>query len=76
MFRIYRIAFRGATKSYSVIVGTPMRYARHHFRDWHGAASLRYKNHAEITSLMCEQKPYGFFVGANQLVVTSSVNKA
>ena len=64
MFRLYRIAFRGATESYSVIVGTPIRYARHNFTDWHGAASLRFKNRAEITILICEQKPYGFFVAA------------
>ena len=29
-----------------------------HFSDRHGAASLCYRKHAEITVLMCEQKPY------------------
>ena len=28
------------------------------FRVWRGAASLRYRNGAEITVLMCEQKLY------------------
>ena len=28
------------------------------FRDRHGVASLCYRKHAEITVLMCEQKPY------------------
>ena len=29
-----------------------------HFRDWRGAVSLRYRNRAKITVLMCEQKSY------------------
>ena len=29
-----------------------------HFSDWPGAASLRYRNHTEITVVLCEQKPY------------------
>ena len=42
----------------SVIVWPPIRYVTLHCRDWRGAASLRYRNRAEITVLMCEQKPY------------------
>ena len=37
---------------------TPIRYVTLHFRDRVGAASLRYRNRAEITVLMWEQKPY------------------
>ena len=33
-------------------------YATLHFRDQRGTASLRYRNRAKITVLMCEQKPY------------------
>ena len=36
----------------------PIRYVTLHFRDRGSAASLRYRNRAEITVLMCEQKPY------------------
>ena len=38
-------------------------------RDWRGAASLRYRNLAEITVLMCEQKPLSgmVFVPAQKL---------
>ena len=46
-----RLAFREA-------VWTPIRYATLHLRDRVGAASLRYRNRAEITVLMWEQKPY------------------
>ena len=34
-----------------------VRYVTLHFRDWRGAASLRPENRAEITVLLCEQKP-------------------
>ena len=48
-----------------------------HFTDQGGAASLRYRNRAEITVVMCEQKPYiryGFVAGAK--AVRCSVNIA
>ena len=35
-----------------------IRYVKIHFQDRRGAASLRYRNRAKITVLMCEQKPY------------------
>ena len=35
-----------------------MRVTVGEFRDRRGATSLRYRNRAEITVLMCEQKPY------------------
>ena len=41
-----------------------------HLRDQRGAASLRYRNRAVITVLMCEQKPairYGFHTGGNAI---------
>ena len=34
------------------------KYVTLHFRDRRGAASLRYRNRAEITVLMCKHKPY------------------
>ena len=37
---------------------TPIRYVTLHFRDQRVAASLRHRNRAEITVLMCEQNPY------------------
>ena len=40
------------------VVWTPIRYGTHHFRDRGDAASIRYRNRAEITVLMCEQKPF------------------
>ena len=60
MLTVYRIDFRADTKSYPV--WTPIRYVTLHFRDrrsaaQRGAASLRYKNRAEITILICEQNP-------------------
>ena len=36
----------------------PIRYVTLHFRDWHGAASLRYKNGDKITVITSEQNPY------------------
>ena len=42
----------------SCIVWTPIRYVNLRFRDRRGADSLRYRNRAKITVLMCEQKPY------------------
>jgi len=38
----------------SGMVWIAIRYVTHHFRDRRGAASLRYRNRAEITVLMCE----------------------
>ena len=35
-----------------------LRYARLHFRDRRWAASLRYKNRAATTVLVCEEMPY------------------
>ena len=40
------------------MIWTPIRYVTLHFRDGRGVASLRYRHRAEITILMCEQKPY------------------
>ena len=34
------------------------RFATLYVRDLGGAVSLRYRNRAEITVLVCEQKPY------------------
>ena len=44
------------TKSYPV--WSPIRFLNLRFRDRRGADSLRYRNRAKITVLMCEQKPY------------------
>ena len=53
MFTLYLITFRADTK-----VWTPVPYVTRHFRVQRGAASLRYRNRAEITVLMCEQRYY------------------
>ena len=45
------------TKKLSGIVGTPIRYTILYLRDGRGAASLHYRNWAEIT-VLCEQKPH------------------
>ena len=42
----------------SAIVGKHTRYVTLHFRDPRDVASLRYKNRAEITVFICEQKRY------------------
>ena len=42
----------------SGILWIPIRYVTLHFRDRRWAASLLYRNRAEITVLSCEQKPY------------------
>ena len=42
----------------SGIVWTPIRYVTLHSSDRRGVASLRYRNRAQITVLMCKQKPY------------------
>ena len=36
----------------------PIRYVTLHFRDWRGAASLRYRNRAATTVRVCGQNPY------------------
>ena len=46
------------TNAFRVAVWTPILYVTLHLRDRIGAASLRYRNRAEITVLMWEQKPY------------------
>ena len=51
----YRVASRADRKSYPI---TPIRYMTLLLRDQRGAASLRKRNRAEITVLMCKQKPY------------------
>ena len=48
----------------------PIRYLTLHFRDGCGEASLRNRNRAAITVLVCEQKPYRssmIFVAAQKL---------
>ena len=39
-------------------LSTPIRNVTLYFRDWRGAASLGFKNSAEITVLLCGQKLY------------------
>ena len=60
----------------SGIVWTPIRYVTLHFRDRRGPVSLRYWNHPEITVLMCEQKPYPVWFGANTTAILHSENRA
>ena len=45
-------------KKLSGLGWTPIRYVTLHLSDQRGAASLRHRNRAEITVLMCKQKPY------------------
>ena len=56
----YQITFRADTESYPVLsVNTyPLCDSPLFSRDRRGAASLRYRNRAQITVFMCEQKPY------------------
>ena len=49
LFAPPRKAMRYGTNTYN--------YVTLHFRDQRGADSLRYRNRAKITVLMCEQKP-------------------
>ena len=51
----YRGASLADRKSYPI---TPIRYVTLLLRDRRGAASLRKKNRAEITVLICKQKTY------------------
>ena len=53
MFTLYLITFRADTK-----VWTPIPYVTRHSREQRGTASFRYRNRAEITVLMCEQRHY------------------
>ena len=46
------------TNAFRAAVWTPIRYVTLYSRPRHGAASLRYRNRAEITVLMWEQKAY------------------
>ena len=65
-----RKAIRYGTNTYN--------YVTLHFRDQRGAASLRYRNRAKITVLMCEQKPCirsDFRAGA-KATIRCSVNTA
>ena len=75
--RCYSIYFRYGLNlsiptdySHCSVLQKTIRYATKHFQDRRGAALLRYKNRAEITVLMCEQKPYHlvwFRVGAKAI---------
>ena len=59
MFILYRIAFRADRKSYSVWCDYLTELTLHFKRSPCAAsASLRYRNHTEITVVMCSQKPY------------------
>lgn len=58
MFTLYQIAFYADTKSIQSSVNTTYPRCDSHFRDRRGVASLRYRNRAEITVLVCEEKPY------------------
>ena len=58
---LYRMAFCAdmtMTWKAVAIVWTPIRHVTLHFRDRHGANSLRHRNCTEITVCMCERKPY------------------
>ena len=50
----------------SSIVWTPIWSVTLHFRDRPGAASLCYRKRAEITVLMCEQKPYSVWLSCRR----------
>ena len=56
----YQITFRADTESYPVLsVDTyPLCDSPLFSRDRRGAASLRYRNRAQFTLFICEQKPY------------------
>ena len=69
------LAFMPAQKL-SGLVWTPIQYVTFHFRARHSAASLRYRNRAEITVLKCEQKPYLVFMPAQKLSGIMSVDTA
>ena len=53
-----------------------MRYVTLHFRDRRGKASLRYRNRAEITILMCEHKPHMVWFSYRRKAIRYSVNMA
>ena len=58
----YLDSFSCRQKKLSGMIWKNIWYVTLHFRDWRGPASLRYRNSAEITVLMCGQKPYpGWF---------------
>ena len=65
-----------AAQKLSCAVWTAIRYVTLHFRARRGAASLRHRNHAEITVLMCEQKPYpvcDFRAGATAILYSVNI---
>ena len=53
-----------------------IRYGTLHFRDQCVVASLRYRNRAENSVLMFEQKPYLVFMPAQKLSGIMSVDTA
>lgn len=55
------------------IVRTPFQYLTLFFRVQRGTASLRYKNRAEISVPMCEQKPYRYSFRAGAKAIKLSV---
>ena len=60
------------------IVWAPIRHLTLHFRDRRSEASLRYRNSAVITVLMCQQKPYpgGIVLAPAQKLSVIGVNIA
>ena len=66
-----------AVQKLSDIVWTSIRYVTSPSRDQRGAASLRHRNRASTTALVCQQKPYRsgmVFVAMQKL--SGRVNKA
>ena len=74
------VSLSSSPRSYSFTTATPRSACSHCdagewqkptilFQDLPGAVSLRYRNHAEIIVLVCEQKPYPsvFWVGAKAI---------
>ena len=62
--------FSGRHETLSCIVLTPIRYVTLHFRDRRCAASLRYRNRAEITEARFR---YGFRAGAKSVRWTVNI---
>ena len=56
------------TNAFRVAVWTPIRYVTLHFRHWHGVGSLRYRNRAEITVLIWEEKAYPVYFRMNMAI--------
>ena len=57
-------------------VNPPIRYVAFHFRDRRGAASLRHKNRAATTVLVCDLTPYirCDFRGRSKATIRYSLN--